>query len=54
MRETPCKNCKDRKVGCHAVCENYIEWRKMIDEINVKRFEQKRLREFDFESRNRK
>lgn len=20
----PCKNCPDRKVGCHATCEKYI------------------------------
>lgn len=24
----PCKDCPDRKVGCHSVCEKYIEWQK--------------------------
>lgn len=27
----PCKICEDRKVGCHADCERYIEWRKAFD-----------------------
>lgn len=27
MRETPpCKNCEDRHVGCHVVCEKYKSW----------------------------
>lgn len=24
----PCHNCKDRQVGCHAKCGDYIEWSK--------------------------
>ncbi len=23
----PCKDCKDRVVGCHAKCERYAKWR---------------------------
>lgn len=26
MDKTPCLNCKDRKVGCHAECRKYIEY----------------------------
>ena len=22
----PCRNCGDRKVGCHGKCEKYISW----------------------------
>jgi hypothetical protein len=24
--QCPCKDCKDRKVGCHAKCEKYIKY----------------------------
>ena len=40
----PCKGCTDRKIGCHAECSKYIEWKaewdrrkNMID--NAKAFE---------------
>ena len=23
---SPCKDCKDRRTGCHGECEHYIEW----------------------------
>lgn len=23
----PCKDCKDRKVGCHSTCEKYNQWK---------------------------
>lgn len=32
----PCRNCKDRKVGCHSTCERYKEF----TEINEKRKEE--------------
>lgn len=35
----PCKDCPDRKVGCHAVCEKYIaysEWRTKLLESRWK------------------
>ena len=25
---SPCYDCKDRKGGCHAVCERYGDWKK--------------------------
>lgn len=28
MVKPPCKDCKDRKVGCHSVCEKYINFQK--------------------------
>ena len=24
--ENPCRHCTDRQVGCHAVCERYLNW----------------------------
>lgn len=27
----PCKGCEDRKVGCHATCERYAEYRAVIE-----------------------
>lgn len=23
----PCKGCEDRKVGCHAACLRYLDWK---------------------------
>ena len=31
----PCKNCKERKIGCHAICVAYKEWKKKGIEIEV-------------------
>ena len=37
-----CKDCTERHLGCHSVCEDYINARKELDEINAKIFEEKR------------
>lgn len=29
----PCKDCKNRKVGCHASCEAYKEWKVKTDSL---------------------
>ena len=39
---SPCKECPDRKTGCHSTCEKYIEY----DNRNKERRE-KRLRSFE-------
>ena len=26
-KDCPCKNCKDRYVGCHVKCLSYIDWK---------------------------
>lgn len=26
LRDNPCKDCQDRKVGCHGNCQPYKEW----------------------------
>lgn len=30
----PCKECKDRKIGCHGKCERYRQFREELDELN--------------------
>lgn len=32
MKNVPCKNCTDRKVGCHADCEAYKKCKKEHNE----------------------
>ena len=27
MNRTPCKDCRKREIGCHAVCEEYLAFR---------------------------
>ena len=26
MANTPCKDCSDRQIGCHGICERYKSW----------------------------
>ena len=30
----PCKDCKDRELGCHDWCQLYREFRKELDQYN--------------------
>lgn len=30
----PCKDCKDRHIGCHAACERYQAYRVQQEEIS--------------------
>ena len=39
MIKAPCKDCPDRKQGCHSACEKYIAFRKERDELNALKFE---------------
>lgn len=34
--DVPCKNCPDRVVGCHAVCERYFDFKASKVEPSVK------------------
>lgn len=29
-KNSPCKDCADRHVGCHSTCENYKDYQKKI------------------------
>lgn len=43
MRPSPCYNhgegCDKRNADCHSICKDYIDWRKELDEANIKRNE---------------
>lgn len=28
----PCKDCKDRNVGCHSTCQKYIEFQRINEQ----------------------
>lgn len=28
----PCKDCKDKRVGCHSTCPKYIEYTKLNEQ----------------------
>ena len=28
----PCKDCHERKLGCHGRCEKYQDWKAKVDE----------------------
>lgn len=43
----PCKNCDNRKVGCHANCEGYINFRKNYEELR-ERINKHRKTEIDY------
>ena len=36
MRTAPCKGCSKRHLGCHANCEEYLDFRKWKTELNEK------------------
>lgn len=38
----PCKDCADRKVGCHSVCSRYLAWR---EEHEAEKRERKRYQD---------
>ena len=29
----PCKDCSDRTLGCHSVCDKYKSWKDYIENI---------------------
>ena len=44
MLKNPCsKTCPKREVGCHAVCQEYIEFRKERNELNARKLAAKNL-----------
>jgi len=36
MAGAPCKDCKDRAVGCHSACKKYLDFKKTADETKEK------------------
>lgn len=42
-QQSPChKDCEKRRIGCHAQCQEYKEWKQKQDEIRDARNEQNR------------
>lgn len=44
-----CKDCEDREVGCHAVCEKYLSEKAEVEKENERRrkqIEQKAINEY--------
>ena len=39
INTAPCKDCKDRHLGCHGECEKYKEFKEYRNKINEKRQE---------------
>ena len=31
----PCKDCQERKIGCHSDCEKYLEYLKLHKETEI-------------------
>lgn len=44
MKESPCRDCEDRFVGCHGQCEYYKEYRRYKDD----QLEKKKVTNWDY------
>ena len=53
----PCKDCQDRRMGCHSKCELYTEWKKKFQDIQTQlyrhKMEDKRCRDYEMEKAKR-
>lgn len=36
IEKLKCQECKERFIGCHDVCEHYLQWKKENDELREK------------------
>lgn len=43
--DCPCRQCSDRKIGCHTTCSHYGTWKEVMEEIGKRRKEAFRLDE---------
>ena len=47
-KQCPCKDCTTRSTGndevCHAKCKAYLDWRKMYNEFNAKKFREQKTK----------
>lgn len=39
MNNSPCKDCPNRRIACHAHCEIYADYRKTLDAVHDGRIE---------------
>jgi len=35
----PCRDCPDRKLGCHGVCRPYQDWKKWFEDEKLWRYQ---------------
>lgn len=54
MVTAPCKDCKDRFVGCHSSCDKYKEFRINLDEEREKTREEKKMIYALYENRTKR
>lgn len=47
MTDSPCKDCPDRKPGCHTVCERYKEFKEQTHEEYVQRFRENEIESYE-------
>ena len=40
---SPCRNCEERKLGCHSGCKRYLEFKKEVEEIR-----KQKMKAFDY------
>ena len=40
LNKAPCKNCNRRIESCHSLCKDYAKYRKVIDEISLKKHDE--------------
>ena len=33
--KVPCKDCEKRKLGCHGICNDYMEYKKSSANMNI-------------------
>ena len=36
IRDNPCKDCSNRKIGCHSKCNLYKEFKEKLEELRTK------------------
>lgn len=50
-----CKDCKDRKVGCHSECPKYIEWKRAYikRKNDIRKYNQDVFKVEDYEIKER-
>lgn len=56
---SPCKNCEERVLGCHSVCEKYLKFKKDAQEekekiIASKIIEQQQIAYLSYQSERRR
>ena len=46
----PCKNCKDRELGCHSKCDKYNEFKNNIEYAKQERIKQNFIDDYRIKS----